>query len=339
MTDEKAGRETEKRKAEHIRIALNERVEFGNAGFDDYFFENQSLPEMSLEEAKLGTKFLGKRLSAPMMITGMSGGAALAESLNKDLATACEEQQIAMGLGSQRAMIEDKALAPSFKVRKFAPSIFLAGNISAFQLREYGVKKVMEALDAVEADALCIHLNPLQEAIQREGDRDWRNCLPAIESACKDSGIPVIVKEVGSGISAQVAAKMEKLGASAVDVSGTGGTSWTAIEVLRKGFEAGISFEGWGIPTTIAVTDCAKAVKIPIIASGGVRSGVHVAKAIALGASIGGAALPFLKAQQSGGSKVVGKLISLWKQELQIAMFATGSKNVEDLKKARIRER
>lgn len=331
-------KETEKRKAEHVRIVLNEKVEgFKGNGFDEMEFEHYSLPEMDYREVNAATTFLGKKLKAPLMVTGMTGGYQNAERINNDLAAACEEKGVAFGLGSQRAMLEDASLAKTFKVRKSAPSIFIAANIGAVQLKQYPLKKVREMVEAIGADALAVHLNPLQEAVQREGDKDWRGCLEAIEKACDELSVPVIAKETGAGINYEVAMQLKEAGVKALDTSGAGGTSWSAIEVYRKGAEAGRVFSGWGITTAESVMDCVKA-KLPVIASGGMRNGLQAAKAIRLGAALAGAANPFIKAQSAAGMQGVSNEIDKFTDELKIAMFLTRSKNLQQLRKAKLRK-
>lgn len=329
---------TEKRKMEHISIALKKKIEFKckTNGLECIEFENCALPEIDLDAISLQTSFLGKKFAAPLMIEPMTGGCAGAEKINRQLAEAAEEEGIGFGVGSQRAMIEDPTLSHTFKVRDVAPNIFLGGDIGVTQLLEYTPKRIREAMEAIEADALFVCLNAAQEAVQPEGDGKWRGCLAALEKLCDQLGLPVIAKEAGSGISAKTAKQLENAGVSAIDVSGAGGTSWTAIEVYRKGSEAGNNFWDWGIPTAQSIAQCKSVTKLPIIGSGGLRSGLDCAKAIRLGASIAGAALPFLKAQSKGGSKAVQKEIMLWKNELRIAMFLTASKDLNALGKAKL---
>ncbi len=331
-------RQTEKRKAEHVRIALEEDIEHvtKQAGFNATDFVHYSLPEMDFAEIDTKTAFLGKKFSAPFLISSMTGGYADAEKINKDLAAACEKAGIGLGLGSQRAMVEDPALKKTFFVRDAAPKIFLGANIGAVQLRDYGVKKIEAMVSAVEADALFVHLNPLQEAVQPEGDKNWRGCLAAIGKACDALPVPVIAKETGAGINGEVARELVDVGVKAVDVSGAGGTSWSAIELYRKGAAAGRVFWDWGNTTADCLRECSASVKVPLIASGGIRSGLDAAKAIRLGASLASAALPFIKAQKNGGEKAVEAEIRRFTDELEMAMFLTRSKNLADLRKARL---
>lgn len=331
--------QTEKRKAEHVRIALEEDVEHVSkaSGLDAIDFVHYSLPETDFNEIDVSTKFLGKPFKAPFIISSMTGGYSDAEKINKDLAAACEKTGIGLGLGSQRAMVEEPALKKTFYVRDVAPKIFLGANIGAVQLRDYGVKKIESIVSAVEADALFVHLNPLQEVVQPEGDKNWKGCLAAIGKACDELGVPVIAKETGAGINGEVARQLVDAGVKAIDVSGAGGTSWSAIELYRKGAEAGRVYWDWGSSTADCLRECSAAVKVPLIASGGIRSGLDAAKAIRLGASLASAALPFIKAQQKGGGKAVEAEILRFVDELKMAMFLTRSKSLLQLKNAKLR--
>ncbi|MFA6489210.1 MAG: type 2 isopentenyl-diphosphate Delta-isomerase [Candidatus Micrarchaeia archaeon] len=315
------------RKQDHVEAARKNDVQYSfSAGFSDVRFVHSSLPEMEFGAVDTAAKLFSKKVSAPLVIVGMTGGYADAEKINLRLAAAAEKEGLAMGLGSQRAMIEKPELAPTFRVRKAAPTIPLIGNIGGCQLKKYGVKKVREMLDAVEADALAIHLNPLQEVVQPEGDSDFAGVLAQIGIFAKDLGVPVIVKETGAGISRETALLLKKAGVKMVDVSGSGGTSWSKVEYLRSKEEA--TFADWGNPTCECIASCSDVVDV--IASGGVRSGLDAAKAIALGASFAGAALPFLKAKEPAAEA------AKWKRDLRIAMLLSGSRDVAALKKAKL---
>ncbi len=328
---------TSSRKVHHVKIVLEKDIEHTTpTGFDDVNFLHYALPELNYDEINTDIKFLGKKFSLPFMVLSMTGGHETVEKINKDLAVACEQKNIVMGVGSQRAMIEKPELTKTFKVKDVAPNVFLCGNIGGYQLTKYSFDKIEKMVSDIEADALCIHLNPLQEIVQPEGDRDWRGVLKAIEKTCDKLGIPVIAKEVGAGINAEVCKELEQAGVAAIDVSGTGGTSWAAIEIHRKGAEAGNLYWNWGVPTVVALKEAVSSVKIPLIASGGVRNGLHAAKAIRLGATLAGAASPFLKAQNTGGVDGIKKEIERWENELKIAMFLTRSKDLTALKKAKM---
>ncbi len=329
--------QTSSRKIDHVKIALEKNVQHdAPAGFDDVNFLHYALPELNYSEINTEVTFLKRKFSLPFMVLSMTGGHEETEKINKDIALACLEKNIPMGVGSQRAMIEKPELTKTFKVKDVAPKLFLCGNIGGYQLKKYSTQQIETLVSAIEADALCIHLNPLQEAIQPKGDRNWKGVLSAIERTCDKLGIPVIAKEVGAGINVEVCKELETAGVAAIDVSGTGGTSWAGIEVYRKGAEAGETYWNWGVPTVTALIQAAETVKVPLIASGGVRNGLHVAKALRLGATLAGAASPFLKAQNANGTEGVKKEIEKWEEELKIAMLLTRSKNLQALKKAKM---
>jgi isopentenyl-diphosphate delta-isomerase len=280
---------------------------------------------MALDDVDTECRLFGKMLSAPIIILGMTGGYSQAAKINAKLAAAAEREGLAFGLGSMRAMIEKPALARTYKVRKVAPAIPLIGNIGGCQLEKYGVKKVREALDAVEADALAIHLNPLQEVCQPEGDHDFSGILPQIAIFCRNLGLPVIVKETGAGMSVEAALALRRAGVAMADVSGAGGTSWSKVEYMRGGGNK--VFEDWGNPTCTSIAACSQIIET--IGSGGVRDGLDAAKCIALGASFAGAALPFLRAAEPA------KEAAAWKRDLKTAMLLTGSRNLWHLHRAR----
>ncbi|MBI2445913.1 type 2 isopentenyl-diphosphate Delta-isomerase [Candidatus Micrarchaeota archaeon] len=326
--------QTEKRKGEHVDIVMHRDVETRvTNGFERVRFSHYALPELDYSKISMKSTFLGRELKAPLMITGMTGGYPDAEKINRELAAACAEEGIIFAVGSQRAMLEHRELARTYDVRQ--PNLFLCGNIGGYQLKNYSVKQVQSLVDGIKATALCVHLNPLQEAVQPEGDKDWTGVLQKIAELCDSLSVPVIVKEVGAGINADVAKELQKAGCSAIDVSGVGGTSWSAVEHYRHGFSGDV-FRDFGIPTADALQQCANAVKIPLIASGGIRNGLEVAIAIRLGATIGGAASPFIKAQQTDGTPAVRLLIQKFKHELRTAMLLTRSKDVASLKKAKL---
>ncbi len=315
------------RKKDHVESAMGQQVEYASgAGFEDVRFVHNSLPEMDLGDADAMCHLFGKTLSAPLIISGMTGGYQGAEAINLRLAAAAEREGLALGLGSQRAMIERPDLAATYKVRKAAPSVPLIGNIGGCQLASYGVKKVRAALDEVEADALAVHLNPLQEVCQPEGDSRFSGILSQIGMFAKELGLPIIVKETGAGISREAALLLKKAGVKMADVSGAGGTSWSRMEYLRSGKPS--VFAEWGNPTCECIAACSPAIET--IASGGVRSGLDAAKAIALGASFAGAALPFLKAKDPSAEAAD------WKRDLKVAMLLSGSRNVAQLKKTKL---
>jgi isopentenyl-diphosphate Delta-isomerase len=328
--------QTTKRKGAHVDICLRRKVEAvsKSAGFEDVEFVHQALPEVDFERISLGCRFLGKKLSAPLLIGAITGGYAGAARINSALAKSAEETGVALALGSQRAMIEEPSLAQTYSVRKEAPSVLIFGNIGLPQVGKYGAGRIRAAVEKVDADALVVHLNGLQEVCQPEGDRNFRGLLGQLEKLCSRVNCPVVAKETGAGISAETAVKLENAGVAAIDVAGAGGTSWSAVEAYRGGGER--EFWDWGIPTVQSVVECSNSVKIPIIASGGVRSGLDAAKTVALGASLAGAALPFLKKIHSGGTKALCAELERWKNEMRTAMFLCGAKNLGELSKSQV---
>lgn len=322
--------EITKRKADHVSLALTDKTQYGiKSGFESIALLHNALPECSLASVDTSVDFLGRKISAPLMISAITGGYQKAKEINRQLAAVSQRQKIAFGLGSQRAMIEDPSTAATYKVRDVAPDIPVVANIGAAQLRTYSREQISSLVSTVEADALAIHLNPLQEVIQPNGDCDFSGVLDSIRKCVDYLDVPVIVKETGAGISADVAAKLADVGVKWIDVSGAGGTSWSKIEYARNK-KAVPGFEEWGIPTVDCLLMC-KGI-LPMIASGGVRSGIDVAKAIALGADMAAAAQPFLKALMKNRLE---EEIVLWKKQLTIAMFLTGSKNISELKYAK----
>ena len=333
---------TETRKLDHIRIVLGEDVNAKGvtSGWARYRFRHCALPELDLREIDTGTVFLGKRLQAPLLISSMTGGAHEAERINLMLAEAAESLGVALGVGSQRAALINPALSHTYQVRKVAPTAVLLANLGAVQLNYgYGVTECQRAVEMIEADALILHLNALQEAVQPEGNTNFKGLLPKIESVCRELPVPVIVKEVGNGISAEVARKLVEVGVAAIDVAGAGGTSWSEVERFRHTQEHGRAsvglFAGWGIPTTEAIKEVRAALPgITLIGSGGVRSGIDVAKAIALGADLVGSAAPHLfRSAEGGGSDAILNGLRSFQDELRITMFCTGAADLQALRK------
>lgn len=320
---------TEKRKSDHVKICLNKNVESGSTGFEDILLIHNALPEIDFSDIDTSTNFFGKELSMPLMIAGMVGGTKEGEKINRVLASVAEKKGIGFGLGSQRAMIEKPHLAKTYFVRDVAPSVLLFGNIGITQAKQYPVERIEEALIAVKANALCVHINPAQEIFQRKGDLNFSGCLNALKKLCKRLKCPVVAKEVGKGISRDVALKLKKTGIASIDIGGYGGTDWSRVEIIRNRQRNLI----WvGIPTACSILE-AKTSKLPIIATGGVRNGFDIAKAIALGASLTGIALPFLRLAKKGKRNVENYIDNL-QRELKIAMFLCGCKNIKELKSA-----
>ncbi len=331
--------EVSHRKTEHLRINLEEEVQFLEVtnGFENYRFIHQALPEIALEHIDLATTFLGKTLRAPLLVSSMTGGATDAERINHHLAQAAQATGIAMGLGSQRAALENESLARTYRVREFAPDILLFANLGAIQLNyRYGVDECQRAVEMIQADALVLHLNPLQEAVQGKGNTDWSDLLKRIERVCRALSVPVVVKEVGFGISEEVARKLAGAGVAAIDVAGAGGTSWAAVESRRATTEElrllAEKFWDWGIPTADSLRRARRgAPHLPLIASGGIRDGIETAKAIALGATLAGLASPLLKAANVSADAAMSA-IQLLAAQLRVAMFGIGAANLRALR-------
>jgi isopentenyl-diphosphate delta-isomerase len=329
----------EQRKSEHLRINLEEEVRFPRltTGLERYRFVHNALPEIAADEVSLGTSFLGKTLQMPLLISSMTGGTAEAQRINLHLAEAAQATGIALGLGSLRAALEAPHLVDTFRVRHLAPDVLLFANLGAIQLNTgLGLEECQRVVDLVEADALILHLNPLQELLQARGDTNWRGILNKIEAVCRGLQEPVVAKEVGWGISASVARRLVDAGVAAVDVAGAGGTSWSQVEMHRARTERrrrlGAQFSDWGIPTAEAVIEVRAALPgTPLIASGGLRSGMDVAKALALGADLAGLAGPFLKAANVSAQAVVD-LAGEIGDVLRAAMFSLGIATVAGLK-------
>lgn len=329
---------TESRKVDHIRINLEENVQFPRltTGLERYRFLHQALPELDLAKVDTSLRLFNRHLSAPILISSMTGGAAMARMINHNLAVGAQAHNIAMGLGSQRAAIEDDDLAATYDVRKLAPDILLFANVGAVQLNYgYGLAQCQRAVDMVQADALILHFNVLQEAVQPEGDVNFAGLLAKVEEIARNLDVPVIAKEVGWGFSEQAARQLAEAGVAAIDVAGSGGTSWSEVEYHRAPtqFHARVaaSFADWGIPTADAIGYAQRgAPELPIIASGGLKDGVDIAKCIALGACIGGLAGPFLKAA-AVSVDAVEQLIQELKAQIRIAMLCSGAQTLDDL--------
>ena len=321
------------RKIEHLIICSEKEVESGKTGFEDISLIHKALPEISKAEIDIQTTFLGKFLKAPIFIAGMTGGHPDTVKVNEALAQSAESLGIGMGVGSQRVAIEHPEQEASFRiVRDVAPNAFIVANIGIPQVKTYDLEIMENMVDMIQADALAIHLNFLQEAIQPEGETDAKGCLEAIERVCSSLTVPVIVKETGAGISKEVSKMLKNAGVSAIDVGGRGGTTWAGVESFRvsEGLlskRRGATYWHWGIPTPISILESNT---LPTIATGGIRNGLHVAKSLALGASLCGMALPLLKPALQGHEKVTEELKAII-EELKIAMFLTGCKKVDDL--------
>jgi isopentenyl-diphosphate delta-isomerase len=322
------------RKLDHIRICLEKDVESKiKNGFEDITLVHRALPEINKGDIDLTTKFFGKRINAPIMIAGMTGGHENTEKINKNLALAAQELNIPLGVGSQRTAIEDESLAYTYSIaREAAPDAFLIANVGAVQFSQgYGIKEAKKAVGMINANALAIHLNPLHETIQPEGEVDFKGCIKEIKKL-SNLGVPIIVKETGAGIAREEAVLLEKTGVAGIDVGGVGGTSFSAVEHYRQKNNRGRLFWDWGIPTAISTIECVEYTKLNIIATGGIRNGIEVAKALALGARACGLALPLLSKATKSSEDVITELSKII-EELKIAMFLVGAENIDDLNK------
>jgi isopentenyl-diphosphate delta-isomerase len=323
---------TAQRKLDHLEICLNQGVETGNPGFNDVTLVHNCLPEVDLRKVDTSVELFGKRLNVPLIISAMTGGTKDAENINKELARIAEKKKIGFGLGSQRAMIEKKDLKRTYFVRGSAPNTLVLGNIGITEVMRLKPDKIEEAVKSVKADALCVHLNAAQEVFQKDGQTSFAGALDRLREFCRDFPYPVVAKEVGNGISRENAIALKSAGVRAIDVGGAGGTNWMLVDALRAGSDVG-AFKHWGIPTAISVLECRTG--LPVIATGGVRTGLDMAKAIALGASACGIALPFLRLLQKEGPKAVEHYIDGIESELRIAMFLAGAENVAKMKNAK----
>jgi isopentenyl-diphosphate delta-isomerase len=320
------------RKRAHLELCANGEVEYRGKTtlLDDVELVHDALPDLAVSEVSTEVTLLGKRLHAPLLITGMTGGTAEATAINHDLAAVAEAHGIAFGLGSQRAMQREPALAETFEVRAHAPTTLLLANLGVVQAAQLPTAEVEALIRAIGADALCLHLNPAQELIQPGGDRDFRGGLAAITRLAGELPCPVVVKETGCGISRAVAKRLAAAGVRTLDVSGAGGTSWVRVEALRGDAAAqalGGEFSEWGIPTAAAVLGV-RGLGLACIASGGIRSGLDVAKAIALGAVAAGVALPVFRAYTAGGSPGAGEFVARLVAGLRTAMLLTGARDL-----------
>lgn len=329
------------RKNEHLDVVLSGRgASQARTGFEDITFMHAALPELDLDSVEITTSFLGKQINAPLLVSSMTGGPARAAQINENLAIACQELGVALAVGSQRVAIENQHVSGlGAELRRHAPDIPLLANFGAAQLNlGFGIDEARRAVEMIGADGLIIHLNPLQEAVQPEGNRDWRGLLGRIESLARDLGLPIVIKEVGSGIAGATARRLVDAGVSVIDVAGAGGTSWAAVEAERAKTpeQAAIAraFVDWGIPTATAIAAVRAACPdVTIIGSGGIRNGLDAAKAIRLGADMVGQAAGILDAATHSAEAVISQL-SITAAQLRIACFCTGSKDLAALRDA-----
>jgi isopentenyl-diphosphate Delta-isomerase len=336
--------ETGKRKVDHIRICLDNKAQAKNAsaGFEDIQFVHRALPEVNKQKINLSTTFLGKKFLAPVIVGAITGGTEEAIKINASIAEAVEKLGLGMGVGSQRAAIENHQLEKTYAIaREKAPHAFLIANIGGVQLvHGYGVREVTKVVEMIDADAVAVHLNALQEAVQPEGQTNFKGVLKKICEIATTLDKPVIVKETGAGISAEDANALENAGVKAIDVAGVGGTSFAAVEYFRSSGKEdsiqrflGETFWDWGISTVVSLVEASQTVKLPLIASGGVRTGTDIAKSLALNASLASISQPILQTAVKGAKETEEKLSSLI-EELRNVMFLVGAEKIVDLANA-----
>jgi isopentenyl-diphosphate Delta-isomerase len=328
----------EKRKKEHLELCAKKDVLFKEKTTLLEFVELNylALPEINFNEIDLSVEFLGKKFSFPFIVSAITGGAQVSKKVNLEIAKAAQEMGVGMGLGSMRAMLEQPSLTETYFVRDVAPDIFISGNLGAAQLKDYSPKEVDAALSAIEANSLAIHINAAQEAMQPEGDLDFRGVIAKIAEYADTLSVPVYVKEVGHGISYETAMMLKDTKIAALDTQGAGGTSWTRVDSLRHKKSFGTEFRDIGIPTAVSIIETKNALidtNKKVIASGGIRNGLDATKAIILGANMVGNALPILKAQNKNGTKEIITYLENFKKEMQISSFLVGCKNILELQK------
>jgi isopentenyl-diphosphate Delta-isomerase len=335
----------QKRKKDHVELTVNEDVFYRkSAGFDRYDFLHNALPEMSPDSADLSSSLFGRSFKMPLFISSMTGGYTEAGAVNSIIAAVCEEKNLPFGVGSQRAMLEDPSLTETFSVvREYAPTAFIAANIGGAQLiGGMDPEKIELMISSIRADAVIVHLNPLQELMQPEGDHDFRGIENGIAHLVTNTDIPVIVKETGAGISAHAARRLLALGVHCIDVAGAGGTSWAKVENLRESTTSPRhTFDDWGIPTADCIAEVnqlRESYKFQLIASGGVRTPFDLAKALALGADFGAAAQPVIKAVAEGGKEGLSSLIDEWEKDLRIILTLLGCRSCKALSMNHLRE-
>lgn len=325
------------RKAEHIDLALDDRMQLSAHFFDRYYFDHLALPEIDMAGIDLSARFLGYSLKAPLLISCMTGGTGEASRINRNLAAAAQKAGIAIGVGSQRKAIEDPAQVESFQIRSLAPDVPILANLGAVQLNYgFGLDECRRAVEMIEADGLVLHLNPLQEAIQPEGQTDFSGLAEKIAGIARELEVPVLVKEIGCGLSLEAARRLKEVGVKILDTAGLGGTSWARIEASRAdNAELGEIFAGWGVATPRSIRELRSLGGLTIIGSGGVRNGLDVAKAIAMGADIVGMAQLFLEGANESAEKAGESAVRV-ARELRIAMFCIGATSVAELQRAKL---
>ena len=329
--------EISERKESHLKLCTTADVEHCSGTLlDEVHLLHNSLPELSVDEVDLSCELFGRRLEAPLLISGMTGGTPEAGTLNRGLAIVAQKCGLGMGVGSQRAMLLHPEATESYRVRDVAPDILLLANLGAVQVREVGPARAAQLVQAIGANALCVHLNAAQELVQAEGDRDFRGCLLAIQELVDTLPVPLVVKETGCGLAPATLERLAAIGVRWVDVSGAGGTTWTGVEALRgpqRQRALGRELREWGIPTAACVA-YAKRAGLGTIASGGVRGGLDAARALALGADAVALALPFLRALAQGGTARALEAAAEITEALRAVAVLTGSRRAADLQNA-----
>ena len=330
--------QTARRKAEHLRIVIEEDVQHRTGPLlDDVRLLHQAVPELALEEIDTSSQLFGKPLAAPLMVTSMTGGAERTGSLNRELAGVAARAGIAFAVGSQRPMLERRSRAADFAVRPAIPDGVLLGNLGGAQVAEVPVEAVVRLVREIEADGLCVHLNPAQELVQPEGNRSFRGQLDGIARLCDALDGRVMVKETGAGLAPETLARLHSIGVSCVDVAGSGGTSWTRVELLRAPSgplqRLGQALADWGVPTAVSTIAARRVLGEggTVVASGGIASGLDCARAIAAGASLCGFARAVLMAWHRGGTEGASEFVESLRGELRAAMLLTGARTVAEL--------
>jgi len=322
------------RKLSHLDLCAEQDVEFSRSTLlDEVHLLHDALPELSLDEIDCSVDLFGRRLQAPVLISGMTGGAARAAEINRGLALVAQKFGLGMGVGSQRAMLEHPELEDSYRLRDVAPDILLLANLGAVQARDLAPAAVAELVERIGADALCIHLNPAQELVQEEGDRDFRGCSAALERLCEELPVPLVVKETGCGMSPALLGRLKDMGVRYVDVAGAGGTSWTGVESLRGSSAQrllGSELWNWGIPTAASVVYAHRS-GFHTIASGGIRGALDAVRAFALGADTVSLALPFLRAFTSAGERGVMELAQTLTEGIRALLLLSGARRPAEL--------
>lgn len=344
-TSETAHEDLGTRKARHLEICIREdsyQVETGTTLFDHIHFSHRAIPEVALEEIDTSTSFFGTQVSMPLLISSMTGGSSGGYSANKELAKAAQACGVPVGMGSIRILFRKPEVADHFMLKRYAPDVPVIANIGGVQTRELDHAELVEWLKRLEVQALAVHLNPGQELAQLDGDRDFRGVIDAISRLAEASPVPIIAKETGFGIGPADARRLVDAGVSAINVAGRGGTNWMAVERYRLDAadeEAIIQeFDTWGIPTALLLASLCRdeRITLPIVASGGLRNGMDLAKAVATGAWLGGYALPFIRAIDEGGSEAVVRLIERFRGVLKNVMLLTGSRTIQELQTGRV---